>query len=125
MFEQDVKEIQAVIINYFEGIFYGDIDKLESAFLPQCLLIGDINRQPYFKNLQEYLSGVRSRKSPDQLGEEFRMKILGIESVNDIAYAKLHLQMLGFNYYDYVSLSRIDGRWLIVNKIFTNVGTGK
>jgi len=125
MFEQDVKEIQAVIINYFEGIFYGDIDKLESAFLPQCLLIGDINRQPYFKNLQEYLSGVRSRKSPDELGEEFRMKILGIESVNDIAYAKLHLQMLGFNYYDYVSLSRIDGRWLIVNKIFTNVGTGK
>lgn len=125
MFEQDVKQIQGVITNYFEGIFYGDIDKLESAFFPQCLLIGDINGQPYFKNLQEYLSGVKNRKNPHELGEKFMMKILGIESVNDIAFAKLHLPMLGFNYYDYVSLSRIDGRWLIVNKIFTNVGTGK
>ena len=125
MFEQDVKQIQSVITNYFEGIFYGDIDKLESAFFSQCLLIGDINGQSYFKNLQEYLSGVKNRKSPDELGEKFMMKILGIESVNDIAYAKLHLPMLGFNYYDYVSLSRIDGTWLIVNKIFTNVATGK
>ena len=52
MFEQDVKQIQSVITNYFEGIFYGDIDKLESAFFFQCLFIVDINGQPYFKNLQ-------------------------------------------------------------------------
>lgn len=43
MFEKSVIEIQAVINNYFEGIFYGDLQKLESAFHPQCLLFGDIN----------------------------------------------------------------------------------
>lgn len=125
MFEKDIKDIQAVVANYFEGIFYGDIQKLESAFHPQCLLIGDINGQPYFKNLQEYLTGVKNRKSPDDAGEEFKMEILGVEIMNEIAYVKLHLPMLGFNYYDYVSMSRIEGRWLIVNKIFTHVSIGQ
>ncbi|TWI85808.1 putative lumazine-binding protein [Lacibacter cauensis] len=124
MFQQDIQQIQSVITNYFEGIYYGDIDKLSSAFHPQCLLIGDINGQPYFKSLEEYLHGVKNRKSPCDSGEQFQMKILGIEAVNDIASAKLHLPMLGYNYYDYMSLSRIEGQWKIVNKIFTNVGVG-
>lgn len=125
MFEKDVKEIQVVVTNYFEGIFYGDVERLESAFHPQSLLVGDINGQPYFKNLQDYLEGVRNRKCPNELGEEFDMKILGIEVLNDIAYTKLHVPMLGYNYYDFISMSRISGHWMIVNKIFTNVGMGK
>lgn len=121
MFQQDVEEIQAVITNYFEGIFYGDIKKLESAFHPQCLLFGDINGQPYLKNLPDYLEGVKNRKSPNELGENFRMEILGIEILNDMAYAKLHVPMLGYNYYDFITLSRISGKWVYINKVFTNV----
>lgn len=121
MFQQDVEEIQAVITNYFEGIFNGDIKKLESAFHPQCLLFGDINGQPYLKNLPDYLEGVKNRKSPNELGENFRMEILGIEILNDMAYAKLHVPMLGYNYYDFITLSRISGKWVYINKVFTNV----
>jgi hypothetical protein len=33
------------------------------------------------------------------------------------------LPMLGYNYYDFLSLSKISGRWQIVNKLFTNVYT--
>lgn len=121
MFEQEVEKIQTVIANYFEGIFYGDVKKLESAFHPQCLLIGDINGEPYYKNLQEYLAGVKNRKSPKVLGEDLNMKVLGIEILNSIAYIKLHVPMLGYNYYDYISMSKIHGEWLIVNKMFTNV----
>ncbi len=122
MFEQNTKEIQLVISNYFDGIFYGDIKKLESAFHPQCILYGDINGEPYFKTLAAYLEGVKNRKSPSQNGETFRMKILGIEILGNNAIAKLHVPMLGFNYYDFLSLSKVSGQWLIVNKLFTNVG---
>jgi hypothetical protein len=121
MFQQDVEEIQAVVTNYFEGIFYGDIKKLESAFHPQCLLFGDMNGQPYLKNLPDYLEGVKNRKSPNELGENFRMNILGIEILNNMAYAKLHVPMLGYNYYDFITLSRISGKWVYINKVFTNV----
>jgi hypothetical protein len=83
--------------------------------------MGDINGQPYFKNLTEYLDGVKVRKSPSELGEEFRMKILGIDVLNDIAHVRLHVPMLGFNYYDKLALCKVNGQWLIVNKLFTNV----
>lgn len=121
MFEKEAADIQETIADYFKGIFFGDIPKLRSVFHPHCLLIGDINGQPYFKTVNEYLEGVQNRKSPNDLGEVFKMKILSIECRNSIAYIKLHVPMLGFNYYDYISMSKIDGRWMIVNKLFTNI----
>jgi Putative lumazine-binding len=121
MFEKDVIEIQAVIARYFEGMFHGDVKKLGSAFHEQCMLFGDINGQPYFKTLPEYLEGVKNRKSPKEIGEDFKMKVLGIELTNSVAFVKLHVPMLGFNYYDFISMHKLNGQWLIVNKLFTNV----
>lgn len=123
MYTQETTEIQSLIDDYFKGIFHGDVEKLRLAFHPKCLLFGDINGQPYFKNVDDYLEGVRNRKSPHEQGENFRMEILGIEILGNNAIAKLHLPMLGYNYYDFLSLSKISGRWQIVNKLFTNVYT--
>lgn len=123
MYTKETTEIQSLIDDYFKGIFHGDVEKLRLTFHPQCLLFGDINGQPYFKNVDEYLEGVRNRKSPHEQGENFKMEILGIEILGNNAFAKLHLPMLGYNYYDFLSLSKISGRWQIVNKLFTNVYT--
>lgn len=120
MYNQNSEEIQKVISNYFQGIFKGDIDLLESTFDKNALLYGDINGQSYFKTLNNYIEGVRNRKSPSELGEQFNMKIVSIEIFNDIAIAKLNCPMLGFNYIDFLSLNKINDKWLIVNKLFTN-----
>ncbi len=121
MFEKDVIEIQAIVANYFEGIFYGDVKKLQSVFHPQCMLFGDINEQPYFKTLPEYIEGVKNRKSPKELEENFKMKVLSVELANSVAIVKLHVPMLGYNYYDFLAMHKLNGQWLIVNKMFTNV----
>ena len=123
MYTKETTAIQSLIDDYFKGIFHGDIEKLRPAFHPQCLLFGDINGQPYFNNLDEYIEGVKNRKSPQEQGESFQMEILGIEILGNNAIAKLHLPMLGYNYYDFLSLSKISGSWQIVNKLFTNVYT--
>lgn len=121
MFEQNSQDIQGVIENYFHGIFYGDTVKLASAFHPDCVLYGDINGEPYVKTLTAYLQGVKNRKSPSELGETFSMQLIGIELLGNNAMVKLHVPMLGFNYYDLLSLTKINGKWLIVNKLFTNI----
>ena len=113
--------VAAVLSNYFKGIFIGDTELLRSTFHPQALVAGDVNGQGYFKSLDQYLDGVKNRKSPSELGEKFRMEILGIEIINSIAVAKAHLPMFDFNYYDLLSLNRINGEWVIVNKLLTNV----
>jgi len=49
------------------------------------------------------------------------MKIIGVDIMGKIAMAKLHVPMLGYNYYDYLSLTKIENEWKIVAKIFTHV----
>ena len=120
-YNENAAAITAVLSDYFTGVFNGDTGLLGSIFHPQTLVSGDINGQPYFKTLDQYLDGVKNRKSPQSLNERFKMEILSIEIINSIAVAKVHLPMFEFNYYDLLSLSKINGRWIIVNKLLTNV----
>lgn len=121
MYDKHSDEIKSIISHYFQGIYNGDAEKLESVFHPQALLFGDIKGDPYFKTVSDYIYGVRNRKSPKGLGEDFQMKIIGIEVLGNTAIAKLHVPMLGYNYYDFLSLSMVDEEWKIVNKLFTHV----
>ncbi|MDT0607064.1 nuclear transport factor 2 family protein [Croceitalea rosinachiae] len=121
MYKENSKEIEKVITNYFEGIFYGDANKLESCFTDNAIIYGDINGVPYKKSRDEYIDGVKNRQSPNDLNEAFKMETIGIDILGNIAMAKVHLPMLGYNYYDYLSLTKIDNHWKIVNKIFSNV----
>ena len=121
MYNEFSSEIKKVIFNYFQGIYNGDSDKLENVFHPQALLFGDIKGEPYFKTVTDYIDGVKSRKSPIDLGEDFKMEILSIEIMNNMATVKARVPMLGFNYYDLLSLNLVQGEWKIVNKLFTHV----
>lgn len=114
-------DIHATIQDYFDGIFHGDILKLRRTFADTAFLYGDINGVAYKKSVEEYLDGVKSRKSPKALGEVFKMDILSLEILGQVAVAKVHVPMLGYNYYDYLSFSLTDNTWKIVSKVFTHV----
>jgi len=122
MYKEKAAKIESVIRGYFEGIYKGDILKLQEVFDKNVLIYGDMNNKiPYCKPVQEYLEGVKSRKSPSDLGEAFLMKIISIEILGTVAIVKAHVPMLGYNYYDFLSLTVIDGNWKIVNKLFAHV----
>ncbi|HEY0848260.1 MAG TPA: nuclear transport factor 2 family protein [Noviherbaspirillum sp.] len=113
--------VLAVVGNYCRGVFSGDVELLRSAFHPKAALFAEVRGQPYYRPLDEYLDVVANRKSPEALGEAFRMKPIAVEVMHHIAFARVHCPMLGFHYHDYLSLVREDGRWVIVNKLFTDV----
>ena len=121
MYDKFSSEIKNVVSDYFQGIYNGDSDKLENVFHPQALLFGDIKGEPYFKTVTDYIDGVKSRKSPKDLEEDFKMKILSIEIMGNMTAVKAHVPMLGFNHYDFLSLNLVQGEWKIVNKLFTHV----
>lgn len=121
MYFKNVKEIEKLINNYFEGIFFGDILRLKRCFSKNASIYGDVEFNEYFKNVNEYVETVKVRKSPNELGENLKMSIIGIDVLGKIAMVKLHVPMLGYNYYDYLSLFKINNKWKIVNKIFTHV----
>ncbi|MET0946254.1 MAG: nuclear transport factor 2 family protein [Flavobacterium sp.] len=120
--KEDVSAITDAIENYyFKGVYEGDAILLESIFYPGTLVYGDVNGQPYFKTADLYLNGVKNRQSPKDSGKPYKGEILNIKVVNSIAMAEINLKMYEFNYRDFLSFHKINGKWYIVNKMLTNV----
>ena len=119
--KEDSLAISATLNNYFKGIYEGDVALLGSTFNAGTLLFGDVKGQPYAKTLVQYLDGVKNRQSPKDSGQPFKGEIVSISTINSIGVARVKVKMYAFNYAELLSLHKIDGRWLIVNKMITDV----
>jgi uncharacterized protein involved in tellurium resistance len=106
---------------YFKGIYEGDLNALGQIFNSGTLLFGDVKGQPYAKTLDQYLDGVKNRQSPKDSGKPFEGEILSIKVVNSIAIAEVKVMMYDFIYHEFLSFHKLDGRWLIVNKMISDV----
>ena len=106
---------------YFNGIYEGDLNALQNILNPGTLLFGDVKGKPYSKTLDEYLDVVKSRQSPKDSGKPFKGTIHSINIINSIAIAKVHVKMYDFEYDEFLSFHKIDNRWVIVNKMLSDV----
>jgi Putative lumazine-binding len=112
---------QALTAYYFPGIYEGDINTLNNIFYKGTLLFGDVKGQPYAKTLDQYLDGVAHRQSPKASGKTFKGDIVAIKVVNSIAVAEVKVKMYEFNYHEFLSFHKLEGKWLIVNKMISDV----
>jgi hypothetical protein len=106
---------------YLDALYHGDVDTLRSSFHPAAFLFAEVRGAIMHKSLDAYLEGVASRKSPASLNEPYRMSLLSVEIVGDTASAKVQAKMGENNYHNFLSLLKVDGKWVIVNKLFTHV----
>jgi len=106
---------------YFKGLYNGNVDILKQSFNHETLVYGDVKGKPYAKTLEQYLDGVKNRQSPKDSGKPFKGEIISIKNVNSIAIAEVKVVMYDFVYYDLLSFHRIDNKWLIVNKMLTDI----
>ena len=120
--QQDSRAItEALERYYFKGIYEGTLDRLGKILNPGTLLFGDVKGNPYSKTLDQYLDGVKNRVSPKESGKPFKGTIQSVEVINSIAVAKVHVKMYDFEYDEFLSFHKIDNRWMIVNKMITDV----
>jgi len=120
--KQDSLAISEALENiYFKGIYEGDINALARILNPGTLLFGDVKGQPYAKTLDQYLDGVKNRQCPKDSGKPFKGTIISINVINSIAIAKVQVKMYDFNYVEFLSFHKLDNRWMIVNKMITDV----
>ena len=106
---------------YFKGIYEGNLDLLNQVYNTGTLLFGDVKGQPYAKNLDQYLDGVKNRQSPKDSGKPFKGEIISIKIVNSIAIAEVKVKMYDFNYYEFLSFHNLNNKWLIVNKMISDI----
>lgn len=120
--EQDRAAITSALENYyFKGIYEGNLELLNQVYYTGTLLFGDVQGKPYAKTLDQYLDGVKNRQSPKDSGKPFKGEIISVKSVNSIAIAEVKVKMYDFNYHEFLSFHKLNGRWLIVNKMISDV----
>nr|WP_153765009.1 nuclear transport factor 2 family protein [Endozoicomonas sp. OPT23] len=117
--DEDFSAIHEIIRAYFVGLYTGDSAKLRSIFHSSAMLAAPDNH----RSLSRWLMDVENRSSPESQGHAFNFRTLAIEITQRQAMVKLECPLFDHFYIDYLGLLKEEGRWLIVNKMYTDVAS--
>jgi hypothetical protein len=117
---QDLKDIEAVVRLYLDGLYEGDADKIGRAFHPTSALTqAGPDGKPVITPRDVWLAAVRTRPSPKAQGLERGDHVLIVDIVGPtMAYVKVKCQMPPKYFTDQLSLLKLDGRWQVAQKVF-------
>lgn len=115
--EQEFTPVMELVRDYCDGLHRGDVDKLKSIFHPDAFLKAPGLR----RSLDQWLELVASRPVPSQQGRPYGFKLLAIEVIKDQAMVKLECPLFEHLYIDFLGLLKENGRWSIVNKMYTDL----
>jgi hypothetical protein len=116
----DYDAIAATVQLYVDGSARGDAAKLTEGFHPDAQMYGAVGDDRYDEPITEYIKLMAD--SPG--GETLRARITSIVQAGDAASATVVED--GFwgtlSFVTFLTLSRIEGRWRIVNQNFAHTG---
>jgi hypothetical protein len=109
--------VRAVAERYLHGLEFNDTVSLREAFWPEArlLFVGRDNQVGQMTQTQWYATFAGNVGHE----EDGNLRITALEVTHDAASAKVEENYPRSRYTDYISLLRINGRWWIVNKIYT------
>jgi len=113
--KEDYQTIEALLKDYFNGLYEGDVSKLRSIFHDDAWLKGNNFR----KSRDEWLEAVAARPIPKEEGMDYGFNVISLDVVGDQAMAKVDVPLLAAHFIDFLGLLKEDGTWKIVNKMFT------
>lgn len=113
----DESAVRTVVESYLHGLKFNDVASLKAAFWPEAKLYFTTRDGRLGQLTQaEWYAGFAKSAGKEETGD---LRIAALEVTRDIATVKVVEDYPGSRYTDYISLVRFDGRWQIVNKIYT------
>ena len=114
----DEAAIRRTVQYYFDGGKNRDSVALRKAFHPDARMLFVRDGQLAVVPIGEYIARVAGDKPPGET-DSTRRRVTSVDVAGDAAVARLELERPDALLTDYMSLLKVDGRWVIVNKIFT------
>jgi hypothetical protein len=118
---EDYDAIRQVVQLCLDGEATGDEEKLREAFHEDARMFGSLAGERFDVPISALIE--MSASSPADTGQ-YRSQLLSVHQTDDAALAIVAEE--GYwgtvSFIDYLSLSRINGRWKIVNKLFAHTG---
>ena len=116
----DYDQIAAAVQLYIDGSAQGDAAKLSEGFHPDAQMYGAVGADRYDEPITEFIKLMAEAPA----GETLRARITSVAQAGDAAIATVVED--GFwgtlSFVSFFTLSRIEGRWRIVNKSFAHTG---
>ena len=116
------QEIADALTDYFDGIYEGDVTKLERVFLPEAHRYSATEGEVVDWPLDRYKEVINGREAPAKAGAKRYDRILSIDFSGTVtANVKVELAVPPKYFTDFLTMLKVDGRWRIVSKTFDYV----
>ena len=116
------KAIEQTVQTYLDGLYEGDADKLASVFHETSALTYEQGGKLTVLPRDQWLKWVRERGSPQSKGLARDDAILQVDQAGPTtALVKVKCQIPPRYFTDYLSLLKIDGRWVVAQKVFAAI----
>ena len=113
--------IRQVVVDYVEGMVWGDEDRLRRAFHPGALQVGHFDGEYEVFPLQVFLDWLKTEPTAP-FGSPYIAELMSIEVTGTVAVVRITDTCFGTDFTDYLVLmnDRPDGsgRWQIVTKAY-------
>lgn len=110
--------VRQAIEHYFRGHATGDGEHFKKVFHPEAKLFWVRDGKFTQRTSAEYIAGA-SGKPPEDEAQRKR-KIENLDITGNAAVVKVLLDYPNARFTDYMSMLKIDGVWMIVNKTFVS-----
>jgi hypothetical protein len=118
--DSDIAAIAAACQTYLDALYEGDADKLATVFLPTSALTQSFEGKLLVTPRDEWLQAVRNRPAPKVASLARHDQILTIDRISgNLAHVKLNCAIPPRFFTDILSFVKIDGAWMIAQKVFT------
>jgi hypothetical protein len=115
----DRSTIEALIAQYFDGVYEGDADKLSAVFHPSADLRGLENGELLVRTVPDWLDQMRKRPSAKAEGKPREDFVVTIDrSDSSTAFIKLRCQVPPRYFTDYLVAMKLGDGWRIVSKSY-------
>jgi protease I len=115
----DEAAIRQTVQYYFDGGTNRDSVALRKAFHPDARMLFAKDQKLVVVPIGEYIARVAGERPERGQVDSTRKRVTSVDVTGDAAIARVELQRPETVITDYMSLLKVDGRWQIVNKIFT------
>lgn len=109
--------INRVVLDYLEGMIWGDDDMVRSAMHPLCMQAGHLGGRYEFISRDEFIEELKHEKRQPP-GSAFPCHVEFTNITGDMAVVKVRDTCFGSEWTDYLTLIKHEGRWQIVMKAF-------
>src|SRR4051812_13726145 len=110
--------IESAINNYFQAYMNADSEKLLESFHTETILYSVDDGKIDKTEMSAWVENLKKRK---QIGDvrKGELKIISVDSLNNVAVAKIKIQLPNLEFTDFLSFLKINEQWKVVGKIYS------